>query len=103
MARADKSVANKSQGVTKVLRKMANTTVKQHTFLSSKIDWVTIYNASDVDIFYNFDDNDATLSNDYRTLKPGVESHPIGIVKDMTFEFKAVSGTNKRIELTLWG
>jgi len=103
MARADKYVAQKSQGVSKVLRKMANTAVKQHTFSSPKVDFVTIYNASDVDIFYNFDDQDATLGTNYRTLKPGVESHPIGIVKDMTFEFKAASGANKRIELTLWG
>ena len=104
MSTAGKTVIRKNQGFAKVLRKMANDTIKTHTFLSEKIDFVTIYNASDVDIKYNFNDTDATLATDYRTLQPGVESQTIGIIKDMTLQFSRVAGsTPKRIELTLWG
>ena len=103
MATATRATINKTQGVAKILRKNADITVKQHTFSSPKINWITIYNASDVDIYYNFNNQDATLSTHYRTLAPGVESRYIGIIKDMTMEFTAVSGSAKRIELTLWG
>jgi len=98
------SVNLKAQGVAKVLRKVANDTVKQHTFSSPKVDWLTIYNAGDADIKFNFNDQDSTLTTNYRTLKPGVETRKIGITKDMTFEFSRVAGSaNNRIELTLWG
>jgi len=104
MATATTAVALTSHGIAKVLRKMAINTVRQHTFSSPKVNFVTIYNAGTVDIKFNFNDFDATLATDYRTLKPGAETRPIGIVKDMTFEFARVSGsTNNRIELTLWG
>jgi len=104
VATAAKVTINKTQGLAKVLRKVANDTVKQHTFSSPKIDFLTIYNAGDSDIKFNFNDNDATLGTHYRTLKPGVETRRIGITKDMTLEFKRVTGTaNNRIELTLWG
>jgi len=104
MSTAAKVTINKTQGVAKVLRKAANDTVKQHIFSSPKVDWLTIYNAGDADIKFNFNDIDATLTTDYRTLKPGVETIRIGITKDMTLEFKRVSGSaNNRIELTLWG
>jgi len=103
MATAAKVTINKTQGVAKVTRKNADTTVKQHTFSSSKVDFLTVFNSSDVDIHYNFNNTDATLSTHYRTLTPGTESRRIGITKDMTMEFTAVSGSAKRIELTLWG
>jgi hypothetical protein len=94
----------KTQGVAKVTRKNADTAVKIHTFSSSKIDWITIYNAGDEEVAYNFNNNDATLSTHYRTLKPGAESHKIGITKDMTMEYKRLTGTGvNRIEITLWG
>jgi len=64
---------SKTQGMAKVIRKIANETVKQHTFNSSKIDFLSVYNASNVDIKFNFNDNDATLAVHYRTLKPGDE------------------------------
>jgi len=100
---AARVTVSKTQGLAKVLRKMASTTVGQHTFASAKIDFVTIYNASDVNIKFNFNDTDATLGTNFRTLKPGVETRKIGITKDMTMEFKSASGSAKRIELTLWG
>ena len=104
MVTATAATAAKSQGIVKVIRKIADGTVKTHTFSSSKIDWITIYNASDADIKYNFDLQDATLTTHYRTLKPGVESRRIGITKDTTMEFTRASGSgNKRIEITAWG
>lgn len=103
MVTATAATAQKTQGVVKVIRKLADTTVKQHIFSSAKIDWITIHNASDVDIKYNFDDQDSSLSTHYRTLKPGVESRKIGITKNTTMEFTAISGSAKRIEITAWG
>lgn len=107
MATASKATVNKTQGVVKVIRKncLADGSVSQHTFSSPKIDWITIYNASDASIKYNFNDHDATLTNHYRTLEPGIESRRIGITKDMTMEFAKVdaAGGIKRIEITLWG
>lgn len=107
MATAAKAIAAKTQGVAKVIRKncAGDGSVSQHTFNSAKIDFVTIYNASDVDIKYNFNDHDATLTNHFRTLEPGMESRRIGVTQDMTMEFAkvAAAGGVKRIELTLWG
>jgi len=107
MSTASKAVASKNQGVAKVVRKSCagDGSVGQHTFASPKIDWLTVYNASDVDIKYNFNDQDATLTTHYRTLTPGMESRRIGVTKDMTMEFAKVltAGGVKRIELTLWG
>ena len=104
MATATKATVSKTQGVAKVLRKVANETVKQHTFSSPKIDWLTVYNAGSAAIKFNFNDHDSALTTDYRTLEPGVESKRIGITKDMTIEFSRVAGSaNNRIELTLWG
>lgn len=107
MTTAAKVTVSKTQGVAKVTRKNCpgDGTVGQHTFSSPKIDFLTVYNASDVDIKFNFNDMDATLTNHYRTLKPGVETERIGITKDMTMEFAKIdaAGGVKRIELTLWG
>lgn len=103
MAEVKSPVVHKTQGMAKVIRKQANNTVKQHTFISPKIDFLTVYNASDVDIHFNFNNHDATLADNYRTLKPDAETEPIGIIKGMTFEYTTASGANKRIELTLWG
>lgn len=104
MATASTVIVRKSQGITRVIRKMANDTVRQHTFLSPKIDFLTIYNAGLNDIKFNFNNHDATLANHYRTLKAGEETQAIGVVKDMTLEFKRITGSaNNRIELTLWG
>ncbi len=104
MATAAKVTASKTQGVVKVIRKLADGTVKQHTFVSPKIDWITVYNASDVDIRINFDNQDATLTTHYRTVEPGVETRRIGITQNTTMEYTRASGSgNKRIEITAWG
>ena len=104
MSTAVKVTAAKTQGVAKIIRKNADTAVDRHTFSSSKIDWITIYNASTEDIAINFNDQDATLATHYRTIKPGIETERIGISKDMAMEFRRLTGTGvKRLEMTLWG
>jgi len=104
MSTASKATTRKTQGVVKVTRKSATGSVGQHTFSSPKIDWITVYNASDVDVAINFDDFDATLTTHYRTIKPGVETQPIGITQNTTMEYMRLSGSgSKRIEITMWG
>lgn len=104
MSTASTSVVNKTQGVVKVIRKNADTDVDQHTFSSSKIDWITLYNASDEDIAINFNDQDSLLTVHYRTIKPGVETETIGITQGTTMEFRRLTGTGiKRLEITAWG
>jgi len=104
MVTAAKPIINKTQGVAKVIKKNAGDSVQVHTFSSNKIDWITLYNASDEDIAYNFNGQDATLSTHYRTLKPGIESELIGITKNMTMEYKRLTGSGpKRLEITAWG
>lgn len=104
MATAANPIVLKTQGVAKVTRKNADTAVNQHTFSSSKVDWITLYNASNENIAYNFNNQDAALATHYRTLKPGDESRRIGIIKDMTMEYRRLTGTGiKRLEITMWG
>ena len=97
----------RATGIVKVIRKncKADSTVDSHTFSSAKIDWITVYNASDVDIAINFDDQDVTLATHYRTIQPGVETALIGITKDTKMYFKKlIAGAGvKRLEITAWG
>lgn len=85
----------------KVVRKnnaRANTT-NTHT-INADMDWMIICNESDVDIKFNFKNDD--MSTDYFTLVPGAKTHPIGVSKNTDVNYRTVSGNSKSIALILW-
>ena len=107
MAEAHRQELRKSTGVIKTLIKLANNNWKTHTFTSPKIDFVSIKNASTVDlrIAWDTDDKEAVSDPVYTVLAAGERLPTVRITEDTEMHYTKDSGAgiDHRIEIIAWG
>lgn len=104
MATATRAISIKSFGNIRVLAVDVNSNTQSYTVNTNKIEYASIYNASNVPIAINFNGSDSSLRTHYRTLNPGEEFSNINVSRGTTIEYRTLSGSgSKRMEITLWG